>query len=531
MGARPVPHYDAVIIGAGHNGLACACYLARAGLRVIVLEAAPFVGGSVHTATTVPGKPDYRFDTCSVVHNMINMTTVLDELRLAAVGLEYIETDPFTVSFYPDGSAVRFYRSVERTCAEIARVSPEDAEAYAAFIRMADPVVELALTAFRTSGDGSAQREWGKRLWEAGRVARQSQMRHLPRRVVGTYGALLAEWFGTEYAAAGIAALAAHGTLGPHTPGAAFFVLWQAAYHRHGNWHAKGGSGALADALRRRLEAWGGAVRTGARVTGIVVAGTRAVGVSLADGERVSGRCVVAAINPQTTLLELLDPSHLPVGLAARVRSRHRSNAVQFIAHATLDALPPWPGAPADVYAGMQSVAASVAQVEANFHEAEAGYAPSHPAAYLFTPSAIDDTVAPAGKHGAYIACPSYPARFADGSTWEARGEGEAHRLLAAIEERAPGFTDRVTGLAWRSAADWERETGLLGGHPMHLDMTMDQLGPFRPLPELASRRGPVAGLYLSGAGTAPNGGVSAVPGRAAARRVLADWKRLRHGA
>ncbi len=529
MEGRRVTKYDAIIIGAGHNGLACGCYLTRAGLRVLVLEAAPFVGGSTHTAATVPGQPDYRFDTCSVVHNMVNMTTVLDELRLTDVGLEYIETDPFTTSFYPDGSVVRFYRSLERTCADIARVSPEDAEAYAAFIQMADPIVELGLTAFRSSEDDAGGREWRRRLQEAWRVFRQGQIAHLPRRLAGPYGALLTEWFRTEYAAAGIAALAAHGTLGPHTPGASFFVLWQAAYHRYGNWHAKGGSGAFADALCRRLLAWGGEVRTDAHVKGIDVQGDRVVGVTLADGERIRGRCVVAAINPQTTLLELLDAAHLPADLARRIKSRRRSNAVQFIAHATLDALPPWPDALPDVYAGMQSVASSAAQIEENFHEAEAGYAPSQPAAYLFTPSAIDDTVAPPGKHGAYIACPSYPARFTDSTSWEARGEGEAHRLLATIESRAPGFRDRITGLAWRTPLDWERETGLLGGHPMHLDMTMDQLGPFRPLTELSDHRGPIPGLYLSGAGTAPTGGVSAVPGRAAARRVVGDWQRLRH--
>ncbi|MCA1668234.1 MAG: FAD-dependent oxidoreductase, partial [Thermomicrobia bacterium] len=128
----------------------------------------------------------------------------------------------------------------------------------------------------------------------------------------------------------------------------------------------------------------------------------------------------------------------------------------------------------------------------------------------------------------AYIACASYPAHFADGTSWQRRGEGEAHRLLDAVEERAPGFKDGVTGLAWRHAEDWEAEIGLLDGHPMHLDLTLDQLGAFRPLGQLASHRTPIAGLYLTGAGTYPTGGVSAVPGRVAARVLLRDRRKRR---
>jgi phytoene dehydrogenase-like protein len=237
---------------------------------------------------------------------------------------------------------------------------------------------------------------------------------------------------------------------------------------------------------------------------------------------------VVAAINPQTALLDLLGEDRLEPGLRARLRSRHRSNAVQFVVHAALSRLPPWPGAPLDVYNGMQSLGASVEQFAQNFREAEAGIAPRDPAAYLFTLSALDPTLAPEGGHTAYIACASYPARFADGGAWEQRGEAEAHRLVAAVERRAPGFTSSVMGLAWRHADDWARETGLLGGHPMHLDMSLDQLGLFRPLLELAGHRAPLPGLYLSGAGTAPTGGVSAVPGRAAARAVLRDRQALR---
>lgn len=286
-----------------------------------------------------------------------------------------------------------------------------------------------------------------------------------------------------------------------------------------------GGSGALADALRRRLEAWRGQLRTSAEVVRIYGKG-RAAGVELATGERVAARAVVSAMNPQTALLDLLDGPGLPERTARRLAARHRTNAVQFVVHAALDALPLWSGAAEGDWNGLQSVAASTGQVEQNFLDTEAGRPREDPAVYVYTPSAIDPSVAPEAGHTAYVACASYPARFADGSRWEERGEAEAHRLLEVAERRAPGFMDRVRGVAWRHAADWEREIGLLGGHPMHLDITANQVGPFRPLPELAGHRTPVARLYVSGAGRAPAGGVAGVPGRAGARAVLLDLRR-----
>ncbi|MDQ2784828.1 MAG: NAD(P)/FAD-dependent oxidoreductase, partial [Chloroflexota bacterium] len=187
---------DVVVIGTGHNGLACACYLARAGCRVLVLEMAERIGGAAHTAATIADKPEYRFDTCSVIHNMINMTTVIEELRLRDVGLEYIETDPFTISYFPGGEVVRFYRSVEQTCDEIARYAPGDAEAYDRFIRAADPVTEFALSAFRSSGDnGKGVGEWWKRFAAAGQTLRRNHPNRLVQQLTGSYGTLLAETF------------------------------------------------------------------------------------------------------------------------------------------------------------------------------------------------------------------------------------------------------------------------------------------------------------------------------------------------
>jgi phytoene dehydrogenase-like protein len=390
---------------------------------------------------------------------------------------------------------------------------------------MADPLAELSLATFRASEDRyRAAGEWIKRMRLLADTLRRTSPWRQAAFLSGPYGAMLKQWFETEQARMGLVTLAAHGTLGPHVPGTAFFVLWQAMYHRYGNWHAKGGSGSLSQALRRRLEAWGGEVRTSVSVTGIRVNG-RTRGVDIEDGEHVEAPFVVAAINPQTTLLRLVDAQHLNSRLLSRLRARHRSNAVQFVVHVALDRLPPWRDAPSDVWNGLLSVGASVDQVKQNFLEAEAGYAPRKPAVYVYTPSAIDSSVALPGGHTAYVACASYPARFADGISWPERAEQEAEHLLNAVEERAPSFRASIKGLAWRHAETWEREIGLLGGHPMHLDITQDQAGPLRPLPELSGYRTPIPGIYLSGAGTAPAGGVAGVPGRAAAKALLRDLR------
>lgn len=515
--------YDVAVIGGGHNGLACACYLARAGYDVVVLEQADRIGGAVHTAETIPEVPGYYFDTGSVVHNLIHMTSVIDELQLRKAGLEYVETNPFTTSVFPGGRCARFYRSVDRTCDEIAGFSPPDAEAYHTFVELADPIADLSLGFFRASEDRHRLlKEWRRRLVDLGKVLRRRRPLDLANLLAQPYGTVLRQTFETELVRTGLIALAAHASLGPQIPGSAFFVFWQAAYHRYGNWHAKGGSGALARSMARRLEAWGGEIYTSAEVGQILVDGV-VQGIELADGSTIGAPRVVAAVNPQTALLDLLGEAHLPETMASRVRALHRSNATHFVVNVALDGLPPWPNAPDDVWNGLQSTGTSLQQYEENFLRAEAGLAPRDPAVYVYTPSAIDEAVAPAGKHTAYLACASYPARFSDGSSWDDRGAEEAERLIDVVEQRAPGFKSEINGFTWFHARDWERTFGLVGGHPMHIDITPDQTGPLRPLPALRKHRGPVPGLYLSGAGTAPTGGVSAVPGRAAAKRLISD--------
>jgi phytoene dehydrogenase-like protein len=514
---------DVVVVGGGHNGLVAACYLSAAGRDVLVVEQSDRLGGGSRTEELLPG---YRFDTHSVAHNLIQATGIVEELRLAEAGLVYTEMDPFSVAVFPCGKTIRFYRSVARTVESIRQVAPDDAGRYAAWMEQAMPVAAMAALALRAGGSGV--RGWRHLPAGAGALARALARNGGPgglaRLLVSPYGRVLAERLGSDLVRAPVAAFAAHGSAAPDQPGTALFALWQAFYHLVGQWHAAGGSQALTDALARRLATSGGGWRTGAAVTAVSRDSAGVTGVVLESGETIPARTVVTAIDPRAALLGLLDPP-LAGPPAAALAGAHSGNAVQMLVLIAARRLPPYPGAqPAD-YRGLQSYVDSLDSLSDAFAQAGAGRLPRDPVpAYAFTPSACDPSLAPAGRHTVYLACPAAPARLEGG--WGPARETFADRLIAAVEARAPGFTESITDRVIRTPDDMTRELRWPGAHPMHLDVTLDQIGPFRPAVALGRHRTPVPGLYVSGAGTSPTGGISGAPGRAAAGAVLRDQRR-----
>jgi len=508
----------AVVVGAGHNGLVCACYLARAGVDVLVLEQSSRPGGGARTEETVPG---YRFDTHSVAHNIINMGPVPRELDLAGAGLEYREMDPFAVAFFADGRRVRFHRSIERTVASIAEVDRGEADAYKGFMELAVPVVDLMVAGMQAGG---SPRDTLRLL--TGRLPRGLRaLRHEPLRLaaelLGPYGRILESRLRSDLTRGPISAFAAHASASPLAPGGAPFAFWQAAYHRFGQWHATGGSGALTAALLRRLVGFGGRVRCCVPVARIDAARGRARAVVLEDGERIAADVVVTAMDPKTALLEICDPP-IAGSVADDLRGTHRSNAVQALVHIAVDRLPEYTHARPGDWNGLQSYVDAIDALSRSFAAAEDRRLPPAPAAaYAFTTSALDDTLAPAGHHTVYLACPAAPYRLDEG--WDDAGPRLAEDLIDQVEIRAPGFRDSIRGVHVRTPDDMAAELRWPGAHPMYLDLTPDQLGGLRPTAALASHRTPVEGLYISGAGTAPVGGISGSPGRAAARAVLKD--------
>ncbi|MFL6241562.1 MAG: phytoene desaturase family protein [Acidimicrobiia bacterium] len=502
-----------VVVGAGHNGLVAACYLAGAGRDVLVLEARDRPGGGARTEETVPG---YRFDMHSVAHNMINMTAIPDELHLAGAGLVYQEMDPFSIAVRADGRRVRFFRSVEQTVASIAEIDRGEGDAYRAFCAQAFPILDAILPAVR--GEVS-WRDAPSRVASIVRALRGGPLTTL-RDVLSPYESMLGRQLGSDLTRGPVAAFAAHASVGPASPGGALFAFWQAAYHRFGQWHARGGAQALTDALVRRLSALGGALRCSAPVARIDAPEGWAHAVVLEGGERIAARAVITAVDPKVALLELLDP---PLGGApgAELAAARRSNVVQALVHVATTRLPPYPNSRPVDWNGLQSFVDRLDGLTAAWAQAEAGRLPDPLPLYAFTTSAIDDTLAPARHHTVYLACPAAPARVDGG--WAARRDEFVEQVLEVVESRAPGFRASITGVAAWTPDRMESQERWPGGHPMHLDITLDQLGPFRPTRALGRWRTPVAGLYVSGAGTNPSGGILGTPGRAAARAVLRD--------
>lgn len=510
---------DVAVIGGGHNGLVAACYLAREGLDVVVLEQSGELGGGTRTDELLPG---HRFDTHSVAHNLVQATDLVEDLALEEVGLRYLEMDPFSVAVRRDGAVIRFHRSVERTIDSIAEVSPAEADRYRAWMRDAMPLVRVLSAGL--GGRGAWRRAPGLALAGARALRRNGGPVGIAELLASPYRSVLLERLATDEVRGPVAAFAAHASASPAQPGSALFALWQAFYHQVGQWHAVGGSQALTDALARRLADEGGEARTGAPVERILRAGDAVSGVALADGSTVAARRVVAAVDPRTALLELLDPP-LTGRVADRLRATHRGNAVQSLVLLAVDRLPAYPGARPGDHAGLQSFVDALDPLVDGFAQAEAGRLPDDPVpTYAFTPSALDATLAPPGGHTVYLACPCAPARLRGG--WSAHRQAFADRMIDTVEARAPGFRGSIVDMVIRTPEDMAAELRWPGAHPMHLDVSLDQLGPLRPTRALAGHRTPVTGLFISGAGTSPVGGVSGAPGRAAARAVLRSFRR-----
>ncbi len=509
MSAAPV-----VVVGGGHNGLVAACYLAKAGREVLVLEASDKLGGGSRTDETLPG---HRFNTHSAAHNIINMTRIPRELDLAGAGLDYVEMEPFATGFGADGQVRRFSRSIEATAAGL-----PDGDAYAAFMSRAVPLVQLAVSGLESgsTGTGIAKAVAGQLRQLVTGVRRAGGPLGLVHDLTAPYGSLLQAALRDDLTRSSVASFASHSSAGPHTPGGSFYVFWQAAYHLYGQWHARGGSQALTDALERRLASYGGSTRTAAPVAKVLAPGGRAQGVLLEDGERIAASEVVTAVDVQTALLRLLDPP-LAGDAGRQLEAAHRGNAVQLVVHLSVDRLPAYPGAQPGDHNGLQSHVPTVEQLRRGFLAAEAHRLPDPPPTYCFTPSVYDDSLAPPGRHTVYLACPCAPFEVDGG--WDQHAERFADAMVDSVERVAPGFRDSIRARTVRTPPLMARELRWPGAHPMFLDISLDQLAALRPTRALAGHTVPgVRGLYTCGASTGPVGGIAGSSGKAAALALLA---------
>jgi phytoene dehydrogenase-like protein len=517
--------YDAIVIGAGHNGLVTAALLARAGKRVLVLEQRPVLGGAAATEPVFPG-----FQVSTGAHDAhLLRPEVVSGLDLRRHGLEFVEAPALVFAPRPDGPPLTLWRDAGRTGQEIAAFSTADAERYPAFMDFARRLIGvldeiMVLTPPDPMGGPSAGLlPWLRVALGARRLGRQRLM-DLVRILPMTAAEWLAEWFEGE-AVAGVlgAAAVAGGPYGPQAAGTAFMLLYQRLGPAGGHQFVCGGVGRLSEALASVARQHGAEVRTGAPVRRIEIADDglegAVAGVTLATGETLRSRVIVSSADPRRTLFDLAGAAHLEPRVMRQVRSlRYRGTVAKV--NLALGGLPEFTGAGADRLGGHILLSPSLAYLERGADEAKYGRLSERPFLDVVIPTLLDSSLAPPGRHLMSVTVQWAPYHLR-GASWDDQREALGERVLDALEPHAPGLRDLVIERQVLTPLDWEREYGLTEGNPYHGEMGLDQLLFMRPVPGYSQYRAPIAGLFLCGAGTHPGGGLTGAPGYNAAREAL----------
>ena len=509
-----------VVVGAGHNGLVAACYLAKAGLDVEVVERDTVVGGAVSTVERFPG---YRMDRGSSAHIMVRHTGIVEDLQLTECGLEYQDLDPWGFAPFtsPDGEpeSITFHVDLDATCASIEQTcGSKDAEAYRAFVTDWSARNVKVFEAFQGA---PTPMHLGKTLWGVGKGTGLDGL-ELSRQFLTSGDSLLDEHFDDERLKTALAWMGAQSGPPTHEPATADLVGWNTVMHLLPPGHPKGGSGMLSEALAARLASYGGRVRLGDGAAAVTTGGGRVTGVLTDSGEHLAADTVVGACHVMATL-EMLD--RVPGDLLDRARRTVRvGNGIGMVVRLGTTDLPRYPTATEQTYRSIQLIAPSRQFLRRAHGEFNAGLPPTDPAVLAMTFSAFDDTIAPAGKHNVTVWGQWHPYELSNGEDWDSIREREGTKLVEAVDRVAPGFASSVEHMHVQTPLDLERELGLRQGQVMHVEMAFDQMFLWRPMPELAGYRVPgVEGLYLCGASTHPGGGVFGASGRSAARAALSD--------
>jgi phytoene dehydrogenase-like protein len=525
--------YDAVIIGGGHNGLVCACYLAAGGMKVAVFERRTVVGGAAVTEEFHPG---FRSSTLSYTVSLLHPKVIRD-LRLEEHGLRIVERPLANFLPLPGGESLRVGGGLAATQTEVARFSRKDAEALPGYHAMLDRVGEIVRALLlETPPDASGG---GRQLIRAWRTVRRFKRLTLPERrdlldlFTKSAGEVLDRWFESEPIKAAFGFDAVVGNFAsPYTPGSAYVLLHHVIGEvngMRGAWgHPLGGMGAITQAMAGEARARGVAIFTGAPVARVATRAGAVSGVVLAEGTEVAARRVVANVNPKLLFLQMIDAAALEEDFRRRIVA-YRCASGTFRMNVALDARPEFLALPGDgphLRSGI-ILAPSLRYMERAYFDARLSGWSREPIVEITIPSLVDASLAPAGKHVASLFCQHASPQLPDGRSWDAAREEVAGLMLDTVACFAPNF--RASTIAWQaySPLDLEREFGLVGGDIFHGQLALDQLFSARPVLGCGSYRGPLRGLYLCGSGTHPGGGVSGVPGHNAAREILRDARRI----
>lgn len=520
---------DVLIIGAGHNGLVCAFYLARAGLKVRILERRHLVGGAAVTEEFFPG---FRNSTASYTVGLLQ-PKVIGDMALYDHGYRVIERP--IANFLPldNGNYLKLGGGLERTQAEFRRFSERDAEALPAYYDTLEGVAkvmrDLVLRAPPNAGDGlQAVYEAAVQALRLGRLtmARQQDLLDLITKSARDF---LNGWFESEpiKAAFGFDAMVGN-YAGPDTPGSAYVLLhhiFGEVNGRKGIWgHCLGGMGALTQAMAEACRRVGVDIQLEAPVQQVLVDGGKVAGVRLESGQEIAASMVIANVGPRLLYESMMRRDDLPADFRRRIRN-FKVGSGSFRMNVALSQLPrftclPEPG---EHHRSGIIVAPSLDYMEQAFADARQFGWSRRPIVEMLIPSTVDNSLAPAGCHVASLFCQHFAPDLPDGRDWDAEEDMAADTVIDTIEAHVPGFRASILGRSVLSPKGLERVFGLSGGDIMHGRMTLDQLWAARPMLGYGSYRGPVDGLYMCGAGTHPGGGVTGAPGHNAAHAVLAD--------
>ncbi len=525
--------HDVIIIGAGHNGLTCACYLAQAGLDVKVVERRHIVGGAAVTEEFHPG---FKNSVAAYTVSLLN-PKVIDDLDLYANGLRVVERD--IANFWPLGpdKYLKLPFGLENAQRAFAKVSPKDAarlpEFYAALDVAADALRKLVLEAPPNVGGGVRD------LWRAIKLgglliklSREDQ-RLLLDLFTDSAADFLGRWFESPEI---LGAFAFDGIVGfygsPNTPGSAYVLLHHAfgeVNGKKGVWgHAIGGMGAITQAMAQVAEARGVSISVSAPVKRIVTENGKACGVELEDGEVIRARAVAANVNPKLLFQQLVDPDLLDPDFRQRMDNWKCASGT-FRMNVALSELPDFTCLPgkqaAEHHRSGIIIGPSIEYLDRAYQDALKFGWSQQPVVEMLIPSTMDDTLAPPGQHVASLFCQQFAPHFEDGTTWDDHREAAADAIIDTVNRYAPNFRASILGRQIMSPLDLERTFGLIGGDIFHGALSLNQIYSARPMLGYADHRMPIKGLYLCGSGAHPGGGVTGAPGHNAAREIIRDLR------